>query len=72
MHLDSLVMALLVGTAFAAIAIYQLKNGSVMMRSGKSYDRKERPIIFWLWITICVVAAASCYIDAYNMVSKNQ
>ena len=72
MHLDGLLMALLVGTAFAAIAIYQLKNASVRMRSGKSYDRKERPVVFWLWIGICVVAAASCYIDAFNMVSKNQ
>jgi hypothetical protein len=72
MHWDSLVMALLVGTAFAAIAIYQFKSGAVLMRSGKSYDRKDRPVLFWLWIAICVVAAASCYIDAYNMVSKNQ
>jgi hypothetical protein len=58
MRLDSLVMALLVGTAFAAIAVYQLKNGTVLMKSGKSYDRKDRPAVFWLWITICVVAAA--------------
>jgi hypothetical protein len=72
MHWDSLVLALLVGTAFAAVAVYQFKSGAIQMKNGKSYDRKDRPVVFWLWIAICVVAAASCYIDAYNMVSKNQ
>ena len=67
-----LAIALLVGTAFVAIAIYQLKNGAVLMKNGKTYDREDRPVVFWLWIAICVVAAASCYFDAYNMVSKNQ
>jgi len=70
MRLDSVILQLLVGTAFAGAALYQLKTGTILMKSDKPQSRHHRPAAFWLRIAICTVLAVACYLDAWLMVAN--